>query len=58
MRSHGWQVGLLSEMPPEGKVGVSAVCVLGYNVNQVGGRDVLHVRVWGGARVWDVVWMG
>lgn len=28
------QVGLLSEMSPEGKVGVSAVCVLGYNVNK------------------------
>eukprot|EP00877_Chromochloris_zofingiensis_P011568 jgi/Chrzof1/6665/Cz19g04250.t1 len=34
MASHNWMVGLLSEMPPEGKVGVSAVCVLGYNVNQ------------------------
>eukprot|EP00775_Hariotina_reticulata_P012109 gene12109-12248_t len=34
MESHGWRVGLLSEMPPEGKVGVSAVCVLGYNVNR------------------------
>lgn len=34
MTSHGWKVGLLSEMPPEGKVGVSAVCVLGYNVNR------------------------
>lgn len=28
-----WTVGLLSEMPPEGKVGVSPVCVLGLNVN-------------------------
>lgn len=28
-----WTVGLLSEMPPEGKVGVSAVCVLGVNIN-------------------------
>jgi hypothetical protein len=33
MQRHRWRVGLLSEMPPEGKVGVSAVCVLGYNVN-------------------------
>jgi hypothetical protein len=33
MAAHGWRVGLLSEMPPEGKVGVSEVCVLGYNVN-------------------------
>jgi hypothetical protein len=28
-----WTVGLMSEMPPEGKVGVSAMCILGYNVN-------------------------
>jgi hypothetical protein len=34
MAKHRWRVGLLSEMPPEGKVGVSAVCILGYNVNQ------------------------
>ncbi|KAK9827467.1 hypothetical protein WJX74_004216 [Apatococcus lobatus] len=33
MRKHRWEVGLLSEMPPEGKVGVSAMCILGYNVN-------------------------
>ena len=33
MKVRGWRVGKLSEMPPEGKVGVSAVCVLGYNVN-------------------------
>lgn len=33
MADHMWKVGLLSEMPPEGKVGVSAMCVLGYNVN-------------------------
>lgn len=31
MEKHRWSVGLLSEMPPEGKVGVSEVCVLGYN---------------------------
>jgi hypothetical protein len=35
MESHRWNVGLLSEMPPEGKVGVSEVCVLGYNVVSV-----------------------
>ena len=33
MRKHGWTVGKLSEMPPEGKVGVSAVCILGVNIN-------------------------
>ncbi|KAL0047896.1 hypothetical protein WJX82_002765 [Trebouxia sp. C0006] len=30
---HRWTVGLLSEMPPEGKVGVSPVCILGVNIN-------------------------
>eukprot|EP01023_Acetabularia_acetabulum_P022416 TRINITY_DN2205_c0_g1_i3.p1 TRINITY_DN2205_c0_g1~~TRINITY_DN2205_c0_g1_i3.p1 ORF type:complete len:359 (-),score=57.07 TRINITY_DN2205_c0_g1_i3:328-1404(-) len=34
MHVHNWKVGLLSEMPPEGKVGVSAMCILGYNVNK------------------------
>ena len=33
MRKHGWTVGTLSEMPPEGKVGVSPVCILGVNIN-------------------------
>ncbi|KAL4426212.1 hypothetical protein ABPG77_009827 [Micractinium sp. CCAP 211/92] len=29
-----WNVGLLSEMPPEGKVGISPVCILGVNINR------------------------
>jgi len=33
MVKHCWTVGLLSEMPPEGKVGVSPVCILGVNIN-------------------------
>ena len=33
MTKHHWSVGLLSEMPPEGKVGVSPVCILGVNIN-------------------------
>lgn len=33
MTKHKWMVGMLSEMPPEGKVGVSPVCVLGVNIN-------------------------
>ncbi|KAL3145517.1 hypothetical protein ABBQ32_003341 [Trebouxia sp. C0010 RCD-2024] len=33
MSKHHWGVGLLSEMPPEGKVGVSPVCILGVNIN-------------------------
>ena len=43
MKAHRWRVGLLSEMPPEGKVGVSAMCVLGYNVNQ-GQEIALRLR--------------
>lgn len=34
MNKHKWSVGLLSEMPPEGKVGVSPVCILGVNINK------------------------
>lgn len=34
MRQHQYSVGLLSEMPPEGKVGVSPVCILGVNINR------------------------
>uniref|UniRef100_A0A061REN7 Ubiquitin and wlm domain-containing protein n=1 Tax=Tetraselmis sp. GSL018 TaxID=582737 RepID=A0A061REN7_9CHLO len=34
MEARGWRVGVLREMPPEGKVGVSPVCVLGLNINQ------------------------
>lgn len=33
MSKHRWTVGLLSEMPPEGKVGVSPMCILGVNIN-------------------------
>ena len=43
MTQRRWRVGLLSEMPPEGKVGVSEVCVLGYNVNQ-GQEIALRLR--------------
>ena len=34
MTSHQYSVGLLSEMPPEGKVGISPVCILGFNRNR------------------------
>jgi hypothetical protein len=43
MRRHGWRVGLLSEMPPEGKVGISPVCLLGFNMNQ-GAEISLRLR--------------
>lgn len=42
MAKHKWKVPLLAEMPPEGKVGVSESCVLGYNVNQ--GQEI-HLRL-------------
>lgn len=34
MRRHRWRVPLLSELPPEGYVGVSPVCILGLNHNR------------------------
>lgn len=34
MRKHRWTVGTLSEMYPEGLVGIDPVCVLGLNVNK------------------------
>ena len=42
MAKHKFRVGLLAEMPPEGKVGVSESCVLGYNVNA--GAEI-HLRL-------------
>lgn len=42
MQKHAWSVGLLAEMPPEGKVGLSEMCVLGYNVNA--GQEI-HLRL-------------
>lgn len=34
MQKHKWKVGVLSEMYPDGKVGVDPVCVLGVNINK------------------------
>jgi len=34
METHSWNVGILKEMPPDGKVGVDPVCVLGFNVGK------------------------
>lgn len=34
MDKYKWRVGILTEMPPVGKVGVSPRCVLGFNVNR------------------------
>lgn len=34
MNKHRWRVGIMTEMAPEGYVGVSPVCILGFNKNQ------------------------
>lgn len=34
MKKHDWRIGILEEMPPEGFVGISPVCVLGLNTNK------------------------
>ena len=41
-----WSVGALTEMPPEGKVGVSAVCILGVNINRGARPDGLQRPYW------------
>lgn len=64
MSKHRWTVGLLSEMPPEGKVGVSPVCILGVNINA--GQEIsLRLRTddlkgfrryfWSSFNEWQVV---
>lgn len=43
MRLHKWTVGALCELFPDGKVGQSAVCVMGLNQNK-GQRILLRIR--------------
>ncbi|KAG7390634.1 hypothetical protein PHYPSEUDO_007096 [Phytophthora pseudosyringae] len=43
MAKHKWSVGVLEEMPPDGKVGVDPVCVLGLNQNK-GQKILLRLR--------------
>ena len=43
MRRRNWRVGCLAEMYPEGKVGVSEVCVMGLNQNH-GEKIFLRLR--------------
>jgi len=43
MAKHQWNVGCLAEMYPEGKVGESAVCVMGLNQNK-GQKILLRLR--------------
>ena len=51
MKLHKFQVGRLSEMPPEGLVGVSASCTMGLNKNK-GEEILLRLRTddWAGLR--------
>ena len=43
MAKHKWHVGVLAELYPEGKVGESAICVMGLNENK-GQRIKLRIR--------------
>ncbi|KAI2498712.1 WLM domain [Fragilaria crotonensis] len=43
MAKHQWNVGCLAELYPEGKVGQSAVCVMGLNQNK-GQKILLRIR--------------
>lgn len=43
MKKHKWRVGSLAELYPEGKVGQTAVCVMGLNRNK-GQQILLRVR--------------
>lgn len=43
MKKHDWRIGILEEMPPEGFVGISPVCVLGLNTNK-GMKVALRLR--------------
>lgn len=43
MKKHKWRVGSLAELYPEGKVGETAVCVLGLNRNR-GQQILLRIR--------------
>ncbi|CAM9442591.1 unnamed protein product [Discosporangium mesarthrocarpum] len=43
LKKHRWTVGCLAEMYPEGKVGVSQVCVMGLNQNH-GMKILLRLR--------------
>ena len=56
METHRFSVGLLCEMPPEGLVGVSETCILGFNRNQ--GMEI-HLRLrtddWRGLRRYESI---
>mmetsp|Transcript_76111 Transcript_76111/g.126853 ORF Transcript_76111/g.126853 Transcript_76111/m.126853 type:complete len:343 (+) Transcript_76111:111-1139(+) len=43
MKKHQFQIGCLSEMPPEGQVGVDSECIMGLNKN-AGQEILLRVR--------------
>lgn len=56
METKRFQVGLLCEMPPEGLVGISETCVLGFNRNN--GMEI-HLRLrtddWSGLRRYESI---
>lgn len=56
LEEHKWTVGKLSEMPPEGLVGVSASCLMGLNRNR-GEEILLRLRTddWAGLRAYSYV---
>lgn len=56
MEQKRYEVGLLSEMAPEGLVGVSETCVLGYNMNK-GAAIYLRLRTddWKGLRRYESI---
>lgn len=56
MAKHRWNVGMLSEMAPEGKVGVSESCLMGLNKN-AGQEILLRLRTddWQGLRPYHTV---
>lgn len=56
LEEHKWSIGKLSEMPPEGLVGVSASCLMGLNRNK-GQEILLRLRTdgWDGIRPYHSV---
>lgn len=56
MEKRNWRVGTLREIPPQGKVGISPVCLLGYNRN-FGEEICLRLRTddYGGFRKYAVI---
>ena len=56
LQTHGWSVGALKELPPQGAVGVSASCLMGLNRNR-GQEILLRLRTddWAGLRPYSSI---